>query len=133
VSGQVLTTRANAVAMAGSGNAVTVRVVANLTLPVSAQRRDWGAPLQHVAAAAAGHLKAKTILAFQRVAGADALILGAYLLEYGPAASPVYAGRVMVECVDSPPLWPGAAAAERQVRRSSSNRMYDVVTRGAPV
>ena len=114
---QVLTARANAVAMGGSGNAVTVRIVANLTQPVSAQHREWGTPMQRVSAAAAGHLKAKAILAFQRVAGADALILGLYLHEYGPAASPVYAGRIMVECVDSPPVWPGTASAtERQAR-----------------
>ena len=102
--------------MEGSGNEVTVRIVANLTQPVSLQHGEWGSAMQRVSAAAAGHLKAKAILAFQRVDGADVLILGLYLHEYGPAASPVYAGRIMVECVDSPPVWPGpASAAERQV------------------
>jgi hypothetical protein len=122
--GQLLTARANAVAMAGSGCEVAVRVVADVPQHASPHDGEWGARMQRGAAAAGGgQMRGKAVLAFQRAEGADALILGLYVHEYGPGAAPAYAGRIMVECIDSPPVWPAppgvCAANERQVRPPS--------------
>jgi hypothetical protein len=115
----MLTARANAVAMEGSGYEVAVRVVSDVTQPVSAQDGEWGARMQRGAGGGGGQMRAKAVLAFQWVDGADALILGLYVHEYGASASAVYAGRIMIECIDSPPVWPAppgvSAPNERQV------------------
>ncbi len=117
---QLLTARANAVAMEGSGYEVTVRVVSDVTQPVSAQDGEWGARMQGGAGRGGGQMRCKAVLAFQRADGADTLILGFYVHEYGAGASAVYAGRIMIECIDSPPVWPAppgvSAPIERQVR-----------------
>jgi hypothetical protein len=118
--GQLLTARANAVAMEGSGYEVTVRVVADVPQPVPAQDGEWGARMQRGAGGGGGQMRGKAVLAFQWVDGAEALILGLYVHEYGASASAVYAGRIMMECIDSPPVWPAppgvSAPGERQVR-----------------
>jgi hypothetical protein len=104
----MLTARANAVAMRGSGDAVTVRVVANVAQPMQADGQMYtGRPKEGHGAGPGldgeGQLRTKAILAFQHVDGADVVFLAVYAHEYGPHCSPVYVGRVFVECVDSPP------------------------------
>jgi len=56
----------------------------------------------------------KAILTFQNVKGADVLIMGMYVQEFGPDSSPVHEGRCLIECIDSPPVWPSFAGAARK-------------------
>lgn len=105
---QMLTARANAVAMRGSGDAVTVRVVANVAQPVPTDgplhsERTGAKMPAGTGLEMAGQVKTKAILAFQHVHGADVVVFAVYAHEYGPHCAAVYVGRVFVECVDSPP------------------------------
>ena len=46
----------------------------------------------------------KAILTFQHVKGADVLIMGMYVQQFGTDSSPLHQGRVLIECIDSPPV-----------------------------
>lgn len=57
----------------------------------------------------------KAILTFQNIKGADVLIMGMYVQQFGPdSSSPMHNGRVLIECIDSPPVWPTFPGAARK-------------------
>ena len=120
---ELLTSKANMAL--GSSSAVTVRVVSKVLCSLKA-------PSLNAADAAAASVKSSThgrraggweggdgeqnkttvtytrkaILTFQHLKGADVLIMGMYVQQYGPDSSPLHKGRVLIECIDSPPVWP---------------------------
>ena len=57
----------------------------------------------------------KALLTFQCINGADVLIMGMYVQQFGPESSPIHRdGHVLIECIDSPPVWPSFAGAARK-------------------
>lgn len=57
--------------------------------------------------------RCKSILAFQKLDGAEVIFFGMYVHEFGPQAAAPAAGRVYIECLDSIPLH-GDRPADRQ-------------------
>jgi hypothetical protein len=129
--GELLTSKANMAL--GSSSAVTVRVVSKVLCSLKA-------PSFNAADAAAASVKSSThgrraggweggdgeqnkttvtytrkaILTFQHLKGADVLIMGMYVQQHGPDSSPLHKGRVLIECIDSPPVWPSFPGAARK-------------------
>lgn len=109
--GEVLTTKANTAA--GCSN-VTVRVLSNVEKRLSLGKVDKSLKMMGDDAARGEVVYMnKAVFAFQHVKGADVVIFGMYVNEYWANSAPNYAGRVYVECFDSPPVWPGLPGAER--------------------
>lgn len=124
---ELLTSKAN-IAL-GSSSAVTVRVVSkversvNVPRPPSDSAGTGSLPSGKRSRSSGGGREKnmmsvkytrKAILTFQNVKGADVLIMGMYVQEFGPDSSPMHEGRCLIECIDSPPVWPSFAGAARK-------------------
>jgi len=128
-----LTAKANmalgGVASSGASSGVTVRVVSkvirSIRVPRPASETGAGGGGAGLRKDAKGGEKendgmmlvkytSQAILTFQNVKGADVLIMGMYVQQYGPDSSPMHQGRAFIECIDSPPVWPTFAGAARK-------------------